>query len=60
MRASRSVGDVADGVEVGVARLHAGLEMRELGDRAAAEHTDAQAPLASFFTVRPPGIGDEE
>ena len=37
------VGHVADGVEVGVARLGGGLEMRRLGDRAAAEHAHPEA-----------------
>jgi hypothetical protein len=35
-------GDVAQRVQLGVVRLPAGLEAAELGDRAGAEHADAQ------------------
>ena len=36
---------VADRIEVGIARLHAGFQMRELRDRPAAEHTDTKATV---------------
>ena len=39
------VGQVADGVELGIPGLAAGVEVRELGDRPAAEHADPQAAL---------------
>ena len=39
------VGQVADGVQLGVARLAAGVEVSELGDRAAAQNADPQAAI---------------
>ena len=42
---------VADGVELGVARLAAGLEVGHLGDRAAAENADAQEPVLTGTEV---------
>ena len=39
------VGQVADRVELGVSGLAAGVEVRELGDRPAAQHADPQAAL---------------
>ena len=39
------VGQVADGVKLGVPGLAAGVEVGELGDRPAAQHADPQAAL---------------
>ena len=41
---SQIVGDIADGIEIGVARLDAAFEMRRLGDLAAAQHPHPQRP----------------
>ena len=39
------LGDIADRVEVGVARFGAGLEMRELRNRPAAQHANPQPAI---------------
>src|SRR5204862_1154072 len=43
------LGHIADRMEVDIARLLGGLEMRELGDRPAAEDADLQPPLLLLY-----------
>ena len=45
-------GQVADGVELGVPRLAAGIEVRDLGDRPAAEHADLETALVLVVIMR--------